>query len=75
MGEDSMILIDKMILPDSNVHWEATQIDLTMMSSVAARERTIGAWKELLESVGLVIEGVWTYTPSVHESVMTIKRK
>lgn len=37
---DSVILIDEMVLPDRNVHWHSTQIDLTMMVALAAVERT-----------------------------------
>lgn len=75
MGQDSVILIDEMALPGSNVHWEATQVDLTMMACMAARERTRGEWEELFGSVGLGIVGLWTYTPSVYESVMLVKQK
>jgi demethylsterigmatocystin 6-O-methyltransferase len=75
MGEDSRILLDEMVLPEAKVHWEAVQIDITMMVSTAACERTRNEWEKLLESVGLVVEGVWTYTPSVYESVMLVKKK
>jgi len=70
-----VILLDEMVLPGSNVHWEVTQHDLTMMASLAARERTRSEWGVLLGSVGLVIDEVWTYTPSVYESVIVVKRK
>ncbi|KAE9369977.1 S-adenosyl-L-methionine-dependent methyltransferase [Stipitochalara longipes BDJ] len=75
MGTDSAILLDEMVLPETKVHWEAAQIDMTMMACVAARERTRSEWEKLLGSVGLVVEEVWTYTPSVYESVMLVKRK
>ena len=74
MADDSAILIDEMVLPENKVHWEATQIDMSMMASVAARERTRSEWETLLWSVGLVVEKVWTYTPSVYESVILVKR-
>jgi len=75
MAEDSVILIDEMVLPETKVHWEATQIDMTVMAFVAARERTRAEWETLLWSVGLVVDEAWTYTPSVYESILLVKRK
>ena len=75
MGEHSVILIDEMLLPDVNVHWHVTQIDLTMMTALASIERTQGQWAALLDSVGLKIQKTFTYTPSIYESVMAIVRK
>lgn len=75
MGDDSVILLDEMLLPDSDVHWHATQIDLTMMTALASIERTELQWATLLDSVGLKIIKTYTYTPSVYESVMVIVRK
>jgi hypothetical protein len=46
-----------------------------MMACLAARERTKGAWEELLRGVGPVIQGVWAYTRSVYEKVMAVKRR
>ena len=74
MGPDSVILIDEMVLPDTNVHWHTTQIDLTMMSALASMERTRSQWAALLGSVGLKIADVYTYTPSIYESVMRVVR-
>ena len=75
MGKDSVILIDEMLLPDTNVHWHVTQIDLTMMTALASIERTKAQWVTLLDSVDLKIKKSFTYTPSVYESVMAVVRK
>lgn len=75
MGPDSLILIDEMVLPDTGVHWQATQIDLTVMASLASRERTYTQWVELLGSVGLEIAKTRTYMPSVYHSIITVVRK
>ena len=75
MGKESLILIDDIVLPGANVHSEATQLDLTMVACLAERERTRGRWEEMLGSVELVIEGVWTYTDSLYESVLVVERK
>jgi O-methyltransferase domain len=70
MGKDSLILIDEMVLPNTGVHWQATQIDLTMMSALASMERTHEQWSALLDSMGLKITKTYVYTPSLHESVI-----
>ena len=75
MGPDSAILLDEMVLPDTRVHWQAAQVDLTMMAALGARERTRTQWTVLLDSVGLEIAATRTYTPSVNESIMTVVRK
>ena len=75
MGPDSTILIDEMVLPDSHVHWHATQIDLTMMAALASIERTETTWAALLDSVELKVEKIYTYTPTINESIMKVVRK
>ena len=75
MAPESVILLDEMVLPDSGVHYQSTQIDLTMMASCASIERTKSMWADLLDSVGLKIEKALTYTPSIYETVMTVLRK
>lgn len=75
MGPDSVILLDEMVLPDTEVHWQCTQVDLTMMAGLASWERTHSQWAELLGSIGLKIAKTYTYTPSVYESVMHVVRE
>ena len=75
MGPESVILLDEMVLPDTKVHWQSTQIDLTMMAALASRERTRTQWVELLGSVGLEIVAIHTYTPSIYESIMIVRRR
>ncbi|KAL9116884.1 MAG: hypothetical protein Q9187_006587 [Circinaria calcarea] len=70
MGKDSLILIDDMVLPDTNAHWQATQVDLTMMSALASMERTQIQWQALLKSIGLKIIKTYVYTPGLYESVI-----
>ena len=66
----SVVLIDDMILPDQGAHWYAIQLDLTMMSSLGAMERTEKQWVALLGEAGLVIREVWTYTVEWRDSVI-----
>ena len=70
MGKESLILIDDMVLPDSNVHWRATQLDLTMMTGLASMERTNEQWYRLLDSAGLKILKIDPYNPIQHDSII-----
>ena len=70
MDKDSRILIDEMVLPNSGVHWQATQLDLTLMAALGSMERTIEQWYELLEKAGLKILRIYTYTPLLHDSII-----
>lgn len=74
MGKNSKILIDEMVLPDSNVSWQATQLDLTMYCRHAAMERTQAQWQTLLGSIGLKIEKTHVYAPRSHEGVVVAVR-
>lgn len=62
MSKDSLILIHNMVLSDSNVHWLATQLDLTMLIAHASMERTKAHWHNLLDSAGLKVVKVIPYT-------------
>ena len=68
----SIILVDEMMLPDSNAPWQATQLDITMMSALAAIERTRKEWFELLESAGLKVVEMYTYTKSLQDTVIAL---
>lgn len=70
MEPDSFILIDEMVLPNSGVHWQMAQLDMLMMAVLAARERTHEQWSKLLESVGLKINKIYTYTDTLKDSII-----
>ena len=72
MNEDSVILIDDMIFPDANVHWQAVQFDLTMMCAHASMARTLSQWGALLYSVGLIIRDIYVYNFVCHETVVAV---
>lgn len=70
LAPDSVILIDDMVVPDSGAHWQATQIDIVMMSSLASMERTREQWYALLEKAGLKINKIYVYTTSLQDSII-----
>ena len=70
MNQDSVILIDDMILPNQGANWHATQLDLTMMASLGAMERTEKQWYALMDSAGLKIKSICTYTAELRDSII-----
>lgn len=70
MGKGSVLLVDDMVLPNSGIHWQAAQLDMAMMTAMAAVERTKEQWYTLLESAGLKINKIWTYTTSLQDSIV-----
>jgi demethylsterigmatocystin 6-O-methyltransferase len=70
LGPDSVILIDEMVLPATGVHWQATQLDFTMMTALASMERTEEQWHALLDSAGLKAQKMYTYTLSLRDSII-----
>ncbi|KAI0147249.1 S-adenosyl-L-methionine-dependent methyltransferase [Xylariaceae sp. FL1272] len=75
LGDYSQILIDEMVLPDTAVPWEATTIDLTMMASLGARERTLSEWHSLLDVAGLKALRIDTYMARRQDSIIQAIRK
>ncbi|KAJ6021914.1 O-methyltransferase B [Penicillium herquei] len=72
MAPDSYILIDDMVLPNVSVHWQQAQLDMLMMVALAARERTQEQWDQLVESAGLKVKKVHTYTESLKDSIIEV---
>jgi hypothetical protein len=70
MTADSVILIDEMIIPETNAHWRATQLDITLMACLAAQERTKKQWHRLLKAAGLDILDIYTYTAELQDSII-----
>ncbi|KAL8895757.1 MAG: hypothetical protein Q9207_008026 [Kuettlingeria erythrocarpa] len=57
------LLIDEMVLPDTNVPPKGAFLDLSMMAIETGAERTSRQWHDLLASAGLRIEKIW---PTAH---------
>jgi len=70
MDQESVILIDEMVLPEERAHWHAAQIDINMMAHLASMERTVVQWQKLLDAAGLRIKGIHAYSEYVGESVI-----
>ena len=68
----SKILINELVLPDRGCSLVAAQVDINMMANLAATERSEWQWRELVESVGLKIEKIWTDVPEAGSIVEVI---
>ncbi|KAL8958171.1 MAG: hypothetical protein Q9193_004719 [Seirophora villosa] len=73
VGGYSKILINENIVPSTGAAWQITSLDWTMMATVASAERTEAQWRQLIESVGLHVEGIWTKDPAC-ESLIEVVR-
>ncbi|PVH95258.1 S-adenosyl-L-methionine-dependent methyltransferase [Periconia macrospinosa] len=75
MSEDSVVLIDDMVLPEKGSPWRATQLDMAMMATLAAWERSETQWYALLEKAGLEIVKIWKYTEECDDCIIVAKPK
>jgi len=57
----SKLLINENVIPDRGADWQATALDMMMMTLFASKERTLSEWYQLLETpkLGLRIVNVW----------------
>ncbi|KAF4254095.1 hypothetical protein KXV95_002611 [Aspergillus fumigatus] len=70
LGEDSLILLDEMVLPSEHVDEASTQHDLTMMTFHSSMERSEEQWAKLVGAVGLTIKKVVLYAPGYNLGVV-----
>jgi demethylsterigmatocystin 6-O-methyltransferase len=61
MATDSRILIDEMVLPETNVPWQATLADLSLMALLGGKERSKEQWGALAELSGLRVVEIHSY--------------
>lgn len=57
----SKLLINDIVMPPTGAHWEATAIDIMMLTLLSSKVRARSAWHELIErGVGLNIREIWS---------------
>lgn len=66
----SYLLIDEIVFPERGAIWRATNLDISMMTCLAAWERTAAQWTNLLELAGYKVYGIWEYAPESHGSLI-----
>ncbi|RYP58913.1 hypothetical protein DL770_010329 [Monosporascus sp. CRB-9-2] len=70
MTEESVVLIDEMVLPECGAPWRATQLDMSMLTCLAATERSEADWRVVIDEAGFKIVKIWTYTQKLRDSVI-----
>ncbi|KAK3291164.1 S-adenosyl-L-methionine-dependent methyltransferase [Chaetomium fimeti] len=55
----SRLLINENVIPGTGADWQATALDLMMLSLLSSRERTETDWRRLLEDAGLRVLKIW----------------
>ena len=75
MNEESVILIDDMVLPTKGVHCRAAQLDFTMMATLAGMERTEQQWYAILNASNLKINKIVMYDEQTRDSIIVAQLK
>ncbi|KAL4811693.1 O-methyl transferase B [Aspergillus spinulosporus] len=70
MGSRSTLLIDEYVLPEMNVGRYATGLDMLMLASLGAQERTRSQWVDLVESVGLKVTDIKPHREGEYASLI-----
>ena len=70
-----MIFIDELILANSKAYYQAAEMDLTMMITLAGAERTDKQWRALIDAAGLKIKEIFTYNKDVGDSILVLVPK
>ncbi|KAF4972242.1 hypothetical protein FSARC_1139 [Fusarium sarcochroum] len=65
----SKLLINENVVPNTGAQWEATALDIMMLTLLASRERTEENWATLLGKAGLKISNIWTVANGVESLI------
>ncbi|KAI1195961.1 S-adenosyl-L-methionine-dependent methyltransferase [Nemania serpens] len=75
MTERSVVLIDDIVLSESGAPPTATQMDMTMMATQGARERSETEWKQLLEEAGFSLVKRCQYSREYQDAILVARLK
>jgi hypothetical protein len=56
----SRLLINDQVIPEKNAPFVPVMLDMTMMTVLAAKDRSESQWTDLIESEGFKVTGFWT---------------
>ncbi|KAF3066413.1 Demethylsterigmatocystin 6-O-methyltransferase [Daldinia childiae] len=65
----SKLLINENVIPLRHAYWEATALDILMMTGFSSRERTKHEWEDLIKASGLRICKTWTVDDGVESLI------
>jgi demethylsterigmatocystin 6-O-methyltransferase len=72
MGPDSRILIDEVVLPNTNAPWQATMQDVSMGILFGGKERTQQQWEALAAQAQLNLVQIHNYNFSSCNSIIVL---
>jgi hypothetical protein len=75
MTDNSVILIDEMVLPEKGSPWRATALDMNMLACLAAIERSESEWLRVIDDSGLKIVKKVQYTVQCNDCILVLQRK
>jgi hypothetical protein len=61
----SKLLIKELMIPDRDAPWALTALDVNVMQSLSGQERTEAQFRNLLESAGFKIDGMWRHPDAI----------
>jgi demethylsterigmatocystin 6-O-methyltransferase len=74
MGLESRIVIDEVVLPDTNVPWQAAYMDMSMMAAFGGIERTKAEYEKLLDDAGLKIVEIHKYDMKMQSVIIAVPK-
>jgi hypothetical protein len=69
----SKLLINECVLPVIGASSVVTGLDLILMASLSAKERSKADWEKLFSETGFRIVGIWTDPAAAYESVIELE--
>ena len=75
MTENSVILIDEMVLPEKGSPWRAAALDMEMLACLAATERSENDWLRIIDDSGLKLVKKVQYTVQCNDCILVLQRK
>lgn len=72
MAANSVILIDELVVAETNNHYSVTHYDMTMLTIALSRERRLKEWESIFDKAGLKLKFFATYKPAARNSIMAL---
>jgi hypothetical protein len=66
----SKLFINENVIPATGADWEATSLDIIMLSAFCSKERTSQDWGSLVEKAGLKVVKVWNSSNPSEEGLI-----
>lgn len=70
MAEDSVVVLDEIVVPDQGASEKTMLYDMTMLAVLGAKERSESQWRSLLEAAGLGLRAVEVYDEEMSSALI-----